>query len=129
MGEDRLGHPRQHQPQHRQCAGPSRAHRPLPAVAGERVRFWVLAAGPSLGCSFHVVGGQFDVVFHEGAYLLGGPGAVGSAWHGGSQALALSAAQGGFVELELPEAGTYPFVTHVMSDAERGARGAFVVTP
>ena len=104
------------------------AHRPLPAVAGERVRFWVLAAGPSLGCSFHVVGGQFDVVFHEGAYLLGGPGAVGSAWHGGSQALALSAAQGGFVEMVPPAAGHYTFVTHAFADMEKGAKGVLAVT-
>ena len=100
-------------------------HDPVEVRAGDRVRVWVLAAGPNVGSSFHVVGGQFDTVFHEGAYRLrpGGPE------QGGAQALGLTVAQGGFVELELPEAGTYPFVTHVMSDAERGARGAFVVTP
>nr|NLD41386.1 copper oxidase [Actinomycetales bacterium] len=42
---------------------------------------------------------------------------------GGAQALGLLPAQGGFVELELPEAGHYPFVSHIMSDAERGAKG------
>ena len=43
--------------------------------------------------------------------------------------LDLAAAQGGFVELTPVEAGHYPFVTHVMADAERGARGILRVTP
>jgi nitrite reductase (NO-forming) len=90
--------------------------RPLQATAGERVRIWVLDAGPSRATSFHVVGGQFDTVYAEGAYLLR-PG------DGGSQALALAPAQGGFVELTFPEAGSYPFVSHLMVDAERGAHG------
>ena len=51
----------------------------------------------------------------------------GSTGTGGSQALALQPAEGGFVELAFPEAGTYPFVTHVMGDAERGAQGRVVV--
>lgn len=99
--------------------------RPLPARVGERVRVWVLDAGPNRPTSFHVVGGQFDTTWAEGAYLLrsddGGTG--------GSQTLALAAAQGGFVELAFPEAGHYPFVSHVMVDAERGARGVFEVSP
>jgi nitrite reductase (NO-forming) len=97
-------------------------HRPLTARAGERVRLWVLDAGPNRASSFHVVGGQFDTVFLEGGYLL----RRGS--DGGSQALALAPAQGGFVELTFPEPGRYPFVTHVMVDAERGAHGTVEVT-
>ncbi|CAM3549578.1 multicopper oxidase domain-containing protein [Occultella aeris] len=97
---------------------------PLEAVVGERVRIWVLAAGPNRGISFHVVGGQFDTVFAEGAYLLTPDGTTG----GGAQTLALGAAQGGFVELVMPEAGRYPVVNHVMSDAERGAHGVLEVT-
>ncbi len=95
--------------------------RPLVARTGERVRVWVLDAGPNRPSSFHVVGGQFDTVYAEGAYLLRG----GS---GGAQSLALAAAQGGFVELTFPEPGHYPFVSHVMVDAERGAHGLFEVT-
>src|SRR5690606_18359805 len=37
-------------------------HEPLTARVGERVRVWVLAAGPNRGSAFHVVGGQFDTV-------------------------------------------------------------------
>jgi nitrite reductase (NO-forming) len=94
---------------------------PLAARAGERVRVWVLDAGPNRATSFHVVGSQFDTVWAEGGYLLR-PGASGA------QALALAPGQGGFVELSFPEAGHYPFVSHVMVDAERGAHGVFEVT-
>ncbi len=103
--------------------------RPLTARVGERVRFWVLAAGPNRGTSFHVVGGQFDTVWSEGSYRLR-PGAAGSGnGAGGSQVLGLSTAQGGFVELSLPEQGHYPFVDHVMANAEKGAHGILRVTP
>ncbi|MHA7135558.1 multicopper oxidase domain-containing protein [Oerskovia turbata] len=97
---------------------------PLPARVGERVRVWVLPAGPHRGTSFHVVGGQFDTVFSEGAYRL----RPGNAEAGGSQVLGLAVAQGGFVEMAFPEAGRYPFVSHAMIDAERGAHGVFAVT-
>ena len=96
-------------------------HRPLPAQVGDRVRTWVLDAGPSRSSAFHVVGTQFDKVYFEGAYLLKGGG-------GGSQALALAPSQGGFVEMTFPEPGHYPFVSHAMVDAERGAHGHFEVT-
>jgi nitrite reductase (NO-forming) len=95
--------------------------RPLTARVGERVRIWVLDAGPNRASAFHVVGGQFDTVYAEGGYLLR-PG------EGGAQALALAPSQGGFVELSFPEAGAYPFVSHVMVDAERGAHGAVAVS-
>jgi len=98
---------------------------PLAARVGERVRIWVLAAGPNRGTSFHIVGGQFDTVFSEGSWLL----RPDSASHGGSQSLSLAAAQGGFVELTFSQAGRYPLVSHVMVDAERGAHGLIRVTP
>ncbi|QIK77183.1 multicopper oxidase domain-containing protein [Nocardioides piscis] len=95
-------------------------HEPLTARVGERVRVWVLDAGPNRATSFHVVGGQFDTTWSEGSYLL-------RRGTGGAQSLGLQAAQGGFVELTFPEAGDYPFVSHVMVDAERGAHGLFRV--
>ncbi len=94
---------------------------PLEAIVGERVRVWVLDAGVERPSSFHVVGGQFDTVWSEGRYLVDrSPGL-------GSQALALAVAQGGFVELSFVEPGDYPFVSHYMIDAERGAAGLFHV--
>lgn len=97
------------------------AYEPLTAAVGERVRVWVLDVGPNTPSSFHIVGGQFDTVYLEGGYRLRPDDA------GGSQALGLQPAQGGFVELSFPEAGDYPFVTHIMSDAEKGAKGIFHV--
>ncbi|WP_431842093.1 multicopper oxidase domain-containing protein [Calidifontibacter indicus] len=98
------------------------------AKVGDRVRIWVLDAGPNLPTSFHVVGSQFDTVYAEGAYQLkDGKDAFGGG-SGGAQALSLAPAQGGFVELTPREAGHYPFVSHVMSDAEAGAHGVLQVT-
>ncbi|MDO5720826.1 MAG: multicopper oxidase domain-containing protein, partial [Actinomycetaceae bacterium] len=91
---------------------------PLEVAVGERVRIWVLDAGPNLPLSFHIVGGQFDTVFKEGAYTL----RADNPESGGSQALGLLPAEGGFVELSFPEAGHYAAVNHIMSEAERGAK-------
>lgn len=99
-------------------------HAPLTARVGERVRIWVLAAGPNRGTSFHVVGGQFDTAWSEGDYRLGGERGAGA---GGAQTLGLFAAQGGFVELTFGQPGRYPFVSHAMVDAERGAHGIITV--
>lgn len=101
---------------------------PLRAKVGERVRIWSVDTGPNVPSSLHVVGGQFDTVYAEGGYhLKGGEDPFGTTG-GGSQALSLQPAQGGFVELSFPEAGRYPVVSHVMSDAESGAHGVVEVT-
>ena len=97
---------------------------PLPAKVGERVRFWVLNVGPDRSSSFHVIGSMFDTVWFEGDYLL----KPNNASNGASQALGMEAAQGGFVELTFDEPGKYPFVSHRMVDAERGATGVVSVT-
>lgn len=102
-------------------------YRPLQVRAGQRVRFWLMDAGPSLPCTFHVVGGQFDQVFYEGAWTLGGPDQIGARWSGGSQALNLGPCQGGFVEFVPPQAGRYTFVTHAFADMEKGAVGVLQV--
>jgi Putative multicopper oxidases len=97
-------------------------YEPIRIEPNQHVRVWVLDDGPSQGSSFHVIGTIFDAVYKEGAYLLGPePGA------GGSQALDLAAAQGGFVEFTPTEAGSYAFVTHKFNDASRGALGVFQV--
>ncbi len=101
-------------------------HTPLQVKVGERVRIWLLDAGPNRPLSFHVVGGQFDRTWSEGDWLLGSAKAPSRT--GGSQTLALAAAQGGFVEMVLDEPGRYPLVNHVMIDAERGAHGVLEVT-
>jgi len=93
---------------------------PIQVQPNDRIRVWVIDDGPSDSSSFHVIGTIFDTVYKEGAYLLQpGPG--------GSQALDLQAAQGGFVEFQPTQAGSYAFVTHKFDDASRGAVGVFQV--
>ncbi|MFG2561836.1 hypothetical protein [Streptomyces sp. NPDC048496] len=98
------------------------AKRPLKAAAGERVRFWVVAAGPSDGIAFHLVGTVFDTLYKEGAHLLKPDKA------GGAQVLDLATAQGGFVETTFPEAGHYAFVDHDTRHADAGAHGMVEVS-
>ncbi len=95
-------------------------HRPIRVEPDERVRVWVLDAGPSENSSFHIVGTVFDTVFREGAYQL-----RPDASRGGAQALDLQPAQGGFVEFSFAEAGLYPIVTHKFANVGIGALGLF----
>jgi nitrite reductase (NO-forming) len=96
------------------------ADNPIEVGTGERVRVFVLNAGPSIDSSFHVVGTIFSSVTKEGIHLV--PGNDGS-W--GSQAVDLSPAQGAIVEMEMPEDGLYPMVTHAFNFVGRGALGLF----
>ena len=96
-------------------------HAPIRVQAGDRVRVWVVDAGPQRSTSFHVAGAQFDTVFKEGAYQL----RSGNAGHGGAQTLDLAPAQGGFVEFVLGQAGHYSLTDHAFVVAERGAHGVF----
>lgn len=95
-------------------------HAPIRVEPGQRVRAWLLDAGPSENSSFHVVGTIFDTVYKEGAYLLRPDGS-----NGGSQTFDLQPAQGGFVEFTFDEAGLYPIVTHKFSNVVKGALGLF----
>lgn len=90
--------------------------KPITVRRGERIRIWLLNAGPSLPSYFHVIGSVFDRVWSEG-------GARGSA-----QTLSLGPSEGGYVELTLDEEATYPFVTHAFGDMVRGAIGALRTT-
>ena len=94
--------------------------RPIRVEPHQRVRVWVLDAGPSENSAFHIVGTIFDTTYKEGEYLLQ-PGFG----HGGSQVLDLQPAQGGFVEFSLDEAGLYPIVTHKFANVAKGALGLF----
>ena len=93
---------------------------PLQVGTGDRVRVFVLDAGPSIDSSFHVVGTIFSSVTKEGVHLTAGnPG------NWGSQAVDLSPAQGAIVEFVMPEDGLYPMVTHAFNFVGRGALGLF----
>ena len=58
---------------------------PIKVDPGQRIRIWVLDAGPNDISSFHIVGTIFDTVFKEGHYEL----QPGNPTGGGSQALDL----------------------------------------
>ncbi len=93
---------------------------PIAVGTGERVRVFVLNAGPSIDSSFHVVGTIFSAVTKEGIHL-----SVGNEGNWGSQAVDLSPAQGAVIEFEMPEDGLYPMVTHAFNFVGRGALGLF----
>lgn len=93
---------------------------PIRVEPNERVRLWVVDTGPSENSSFHIVGTIFDTVFKEGSYTL-----QPDDRHGGSQALDLQPAQGGFVEFSFDAAGLYPIVTHKFANVGKGALGLF----
>jgi nitrite reductase (NO-forming) len=87
---------------------------PLQAVPGERVRLYVLNAGPSGTSSFHVVGVIFDRVWYEGN--------LQNEWRG-MQTVLLGASNGMVGEFIVPEAGNYVIVDHEFADAQKGAFG------
>ena len=91
---------------------------PLMVETGERVRIFVLNAGPSIDSSFHIVGTIFDTARKEGIALE-----RGNAGNWGSQVMDLAPAQGGFVEFTTAEDGLYPIVTHAFNFVGRGAIG------
>ncbi|MBU6335369.1 MAG: multicopper oxidase domain-containing protein [Chloroflexi bacterium] len=93
---------------------------PIPIATGERVRVFVLNAGPSVDSAFHVVGTIFDTVIKEGVALTrDNPQGYGA------QAVDLAPAQGAIVEFTMAEDGLYPIVTHAFNLVGRGAIGMF----
>jgi nitrite reductase (NO-forming) len=84
---------------------------PITVKKGERIRMYVLDAGPSMWSAFHVIGTVFDRTVVEGT-----PGAH-------SQTINLAPSQGGWVEFTLDQEGSYPFVTHAFGDMVNGAAG------
>jgi nitrite reductase (NO-forming) len=93
---------------------------PLQIETGERVRVFVLNAGPSVDSAFHIVGTIFDTVIKEGVVLTrDNPGKYGS------QVVDLAPAQGAIVEFSMAEDGLYPIVTHAFNYVGRGALGLF----
>lgn len=93
---------------------------PLTAKAGQRVRLFIVNAGPSRFSAFHVIGAIFSDVYPDG----------NPANHTvGDQTLTIPPGGGVVAELTMPDAGKYPFVTHSFMDASIGATGVISVTP
>lgn len=103
---------------------------PLVATAGERVRLWVLAAGPNAALAFHVVETRFDTAWSEGGYRVHHDRSTDGLTRGatGARVLSLLPAEGGFVEFVPREPGRYAFVNHQVSLAEKGAHRILDVT-
>jgi nitrite reductase (NO-forming) len=95
---------------------------PLTADVGDRVRFFVVNAGPNLSSDFHVVGAVFDRVYPDGdpAHALTGVQTFGVPAGGGAVFEAV------FEEGASGE-GVYAFVTHAFADADKGAVGLLQV--
>jgi len=87
---------------------------PLRAKAGERVRLYVLNAGPCGTSSFHVVGTLFDRVWMEGNPRNEMRGVA---------TVMLPSSGATIVEFVVPEKGIYTFVDHEFADVEAGAAG------
>lgn len=87
------------------------ADHPITVEQGERIRMWVMNAGPSEWSAFHVIGTVFDRTVIEGV----------EGRH--AQTVNLAPSQGGFVEFTLEEEGSYPFVNHSFGDMIKGSLG------
>jgi FtsP/CotA-like multicopper oxidase with cupredoxin domain len=89
---------------------------PITMRRGERIRMYVLDAGPSKWSAFHVIGTVFDKTYVEGV--------VGH----DSQTVSFAPSQGGWVEFTLAQEGNFPFVTHAFGDMVKGAAGILHTT-
>jgi nitrite reductase (NO-forming) len=91
---------------------------PLPATTGERIRLYVVDAGPNLWTSFHVIGAIFDAVYPDGdaAHALNGVSTY-----------TIGPGAGAIFDLIVDQPGEYPFVDHDMAHASKGAIGVLDV--
>ncbi len=95
---------------------------PLEVNEGDRVRFFVVNAGPSLRSDFHVVGAIFDRVYPDGNPKNALEGV---------QTYTVPAGGGAVFETVFEKGqsgeGVYAFVTHAFADASKGAVGLIKV--
>jgi nitrite reductase (NO-forming) len=95
---------------------------PLQVDVGDRVRLFVMNAGPNIRSDFHVVGNIFDRVY---------PGGNVRQAIDGVQTYTVPTGGGAVMELEFKEGysgeGSYAFVTHAFADANKGAVGVIQV--
>jgi nitrite reductase (NO-forming) len=91
---------------------------PLVADPGELVRIHVVNCGPTVWSAFHVIGAIF-----EAAYPEGNP----KNKQYGMQTVSIAPGGSYTVELRVPDAGLYPFVTHSFAYTGKGALGILKV--
>lgn len=92
---------------------------PLPAKPGETVRFYVVAAGPSVDVRFHIVGTIFDRAWVNGD--------VTNPPQTGVQTVNVPAGGGGIFDVTINEPGLYPIVNHAFAFADLGQVGLLKV--
>jgi nitrite reductase (NO-forming) len=93
---------------------------PIRVKRGERVRFWVVAAGPSHDCRFHIVGEQFERVYI---------GAPPRSYIEGIQTYAVPSGGGMAFEFVADIEGEFPIVNHGFGHGQMGGIGFLVVEP
>jgi len=93
---------------------------PLTAHAGQRVRLYVVNAGPSQWSAPHVIGGIFANVYPDGdpAHALSGVSTY-----------SIAPGAGAILDVVIPKPGEYPIVDHSMRDSYLGASGILKVLP
>jgi nitrite reductase (NO-forming) len=91
---------------------------PLAARPGELVRLYVVDAGPNHWSAFHVVGALFSSVQASGNPLNQ------QQW---VQTAPVAPGDAAVLALTIPDAGSYPLVTHSFGDVDKGALGVIRV--
>jgi nitrite reductase (NO-forming) len=91
---------------------------PIRVKRGERVRFYVVCAGPTHPCNFHIVGEQFDTTY------LGSPPGLPLR---GVQTFAVAPGGGMVFDVVADIVGEFPFVNHGFGHGQKGAIGFLVV--
>lgn len=94
-------------------------HERMAARTGETVRLFVGNGGVSTISSFHVIGEIFDRVYQEAA--------LGSEPANNIQTTLVPAGGAAITEFTLQVPGSYVFVDHALSRADRGAWGSLIV--
>jgi nitrite reductase (NO-forming) len=91
---------------------------PLTADPGETVRFYVVAAGPTLDTNFHVVGTLLDRAWVNGDMTQ---------FQRNVQTVAVPAGGGAVFDVKIDDAGLYPFVSHAFAHVDLGQVGLLKV--
>ena len=91
---------------------------PLTADPGETIRFYVVAAGPTLDTNFHVVGTVFDRAWVNGDMTR---------FERGVQTVGVPAGGGAVFDVRIDEPGLYPFVSHAFAHVDLGQVGLLKV--
>jgi nitrite reductase (NO-forming) len=91
---------------------------PLTAKPGETVRFWVVAAGPSLDTDFHVVGTVLNRAWVNQDMTH---------FQRGVQTVLVPAGGGGVFDVKIDKPGLYPFVSHSFASVNMGQVGLLKV--